>query len=49
MNEHSLRAGFDIVVVARNRSVTADYRRLEREFLRACAGLGILREETKET
>ena len=49
LNEHSLRAGFDIVVVARNRSVTADYRRLKREFLRACAGLGILREETKET
>lgn len=44
LNESALRPGYDVVVVARGRSVSAEYRRLERDFLRACAGLGILRE-----
>ena len=44
LNEHALRAGFDIVVVARGRGVSADYRRLEREFLHACAAVGLMRE-----
>ena len=48
LNESSFRPGFDIVVVARGRSVTAEYRRLERELLHACAGLGLLREEADE-
>lgn len=44
LNEHLFRPGFDIVVVARHRSVSAEYRRLEREFLRACAGLALIKE-----
>ncbi len=44
LNEHLLRPGYDLVVVARGRSVGAEYRRLEREFLHACAGLKLLRE-----
>lgn len=36
--------GHDVVVVARSRSVGADYQRLEREFLRACAELGLVKE-----
>ena len=44
LGEERFRRGFDIVVVARVRSVSADYRRLEREFFRACAGLGLLKE-----
>ena len=48
LNEHRFRPGFDIVVVARGRSVSADYRRLEREFLRAAAGLGLLPQKAKE-
>ena len=44
LNEQRFRPGFDIVVVARGRSVSAEYRRLEREFLRACAGLGLMKE-----
>ena len=49
LNEALFRPGFDIVVVARGRSVSADYRRLERELIRACAGLGLLTEpEAKE-
>ena len=45
LNERRFCAGYDIVVVARHRSVSADYRRLEREFLRAAAGLGLLKKE----
>ena len=45
LNERRFCAGYDIVVVARGRSVSADYRRLEREFLRAAAGLGLLKKE----
>ena len=44
LNEQRFRSGYDIVVVARGRSVPADYQRLEREFMRACAGLGLLKE-----
>ena len=36
--------GHDLVVVARGRAVSADYGRLERDFMRACAELGLLRE-----
>lgn len=42
LNEPSLRRGIDIVVVGRTRSASADYHRLERDFLRACGDLGIL-------
>ena len=49
LNEQALRSGFDLVVVARGRSVNAEYRRLEREFLSACAGLSLLREAKRES
>ena len=39
-----LKPGVDMVVVARTRAVTADYRKLERAFLSACAQLSLLRE-----
>lgn len=48
LNEKSFRAGYDVVVVARGRSVSADYRRLERDFLRAAAGLGLLTKEDED-
>ena len=44
LNESRLCRGHDVVVVARSRSVGADYQRLEREFLRACAELGLVKE-----
>lgn len=44
LNEGRLCRGHDLVVVARSRSVGADYKRLEREFLAACGELGLLRE-----
>ena len=43
-NRVRLCRGHDLVVVARSRSVGADYKRLEREFLAACGELGLLRE-----
>lgn len=36
-----LRPGYDIVLVARSRSVTAAYSELERAFRRCCEKLGI--------
>ena len=41
----AFRPGYDIVVVARGRSVSAAYGRLERDFLRAAAALGLLVKE----
>ena len=45
LNERRFRPGYDIVVVARGRSVSAAYGRLERDFLRAAAALGLLVKE----
>ena len=45
LNEPALKQGFDMVVVARGRSVNAPYRKLEASFLDACGKLGLLREE----
>ncbi len=44
LHEGAMRPGHDLVVVARSRAVSADYGRLERDFMRACAELGLLRE-----
>lgn len=44
LNSDRLRAGFDIVVVARSRCVSAEYAKLDRAFLGACAELGLLKE-----
>ena len=40
LHEEGLRPGFDMVVVARTRAATAEYRRLEKEFLSASKELG---------
>ena len=40
-----LKTGWDIVVVARSRAVTAAYAELDRAFKDACAALGLVREE----
>lgn len=44
LNEPALKQGWDIVAVARVRSVNAPYRRLEASFLEACGKLSLLRE-----
>ncbi|SMC57319.1 ribonuclease P protein component [Papillibacter cinnamivorans] len=43
LNEHLLRTGFDIVVVARVRAEYAPYRELEESFLSLCGKLKLLR------
>ncbi len=45
LHERELRRGADFVIVARARSVQADYRELERDFLRACDKLSLRTEE----
>lgn len=48
LNEARFLLGIDVVVVARVKSAAAEYSELEKEFLRACASLGLLREEAGE-
>jgi len=42
LNAHKLKPGYDIVVVARSRSVGAEYKKLEDSFLHACGQLGLM-------
>ena len=41
LNEDKLKAGFDIVIVARFKSKYAEFRELEADFLRICRRLGL--------
>ncbi len=41
-NEHRLKAGYDIVIVARGRAMSAPYRTLEESFLKLADKLGLL-------
>ncbi len=43
LNTPALKTGFDIVIVARAKSVGADYRRMDESFLTACRNLSLLR------
>ena len=45
LNEHRLRPGYDIVVVARVRAVHSRYDKLERQFLSLASKLGLLSSE----
>ena len=42
LNEGRFRTGFDIVVVARSRAVTAEYAELEKAYLSLADKLGLL-------
>ena len=44
LNAPALREGWDLVVVARSRCVTAPWPKLNAAFLKACGELGLLRE-----
>ena len=48
MSESRFIKGIDLVVVARIKSATADYARIERDFLGACASLGLLKKDAAE-
>ncbi len=45
LNESRFTAGWDIVVVARTRSVTADFEKLTHAYLSLAQKAGLLREE----
>jgi len=45
LHEQELQEHIELVIVARHRAAFAEYRHLEKDFLTACAELGILREE----
>lgn len=45
LNSDRLIDSADIVIVARSRCVDAEYAKMERAFLHACAELGLLRDE----
>ena len=45
LNSPALKQGWDLVVVARGRSVGAPYRKIEAAFLDACGKLGLMRED----
>ena len=46
LNRGALKPGYDVVVVARSRSVDTSYRKLEADFLAACRKLGLTKEDT---
>jgi len=48
LNSHRLQTGHDIVIVARTKSVGADYARLEETFLRAARELKLLKEDAAQ-
>ena len=45
LNSPAMKAGFDIVVVARSRCVGARYAKMNAVFLEACGTLGLLKED----
>ena len=44
LNAHRLREGYDLILVARGRTVTASWKELNDSFLRLCRKLGLLEE-----
>lgn len=48
LNEERFMPGFDLVVVARGRAVRANYREMEREYLRLAERMHLLRTDTAE-
>ena len=44
LNAAKLQTGYDIVIVARTRSVQGDYWKMENAFMSACEKLGLIRE-----
>lgn len=47
LNEHKLKTGMDIVVVARVRAGKSDYATLEKNYLTACSKLGLLKNKAE--
>lgn len=49
LHEAEVFRGTDLVIVARGRSVDAEYIQLEKAFLKACKQLGILRGKNEDS
>ncbi len=49
LNEQSFKRGFDIVIVARQKSRSAEYAEMEKEFLYLAMRLGLLMENNEES
>ena len=49
LNEDRLRPGYDIVIAARSRCLSAPFAVLEASFLSACSSLGLTREPEDRT
>lgn len=45
LNEHCLKRGWDIVIVARTAAIKGDFSEMQRSFLHQCKKLRLLREE----
>ena len=45
LNGASLRQGYDLILVARSRAVSADYRRLETDVLNCCERLQLMKKD----
>lgn len=46
LNQDKLTQGYDMIVVARTHAVHAEYRELDRAFLRTCGKLGLMEKKT---
>ena len=46
LNQDKLTQGYDMIVVARTRAVHAEYREIDRAFLRTCGKLGLMEKKT---
>ena len=47
LNEHRLKQGYDIVIVARTAAIEGNFSEMQQSFLRQCAKLGLLRENKR--
>ncbi len=45
LNQDKLTQGYDMIVVARTRAVHAEYREIDRAFLRTCGKLGLMEKK----
>ena len=45
LNQDKLTQGYDMIVVARTRTVHAEYREIDRAFLRTCGKLGLMEKK----
>ena len=45
LNESRLKVGYDLVIVARTAAIDGDFKEMQKDFLRLCGKLRLLKEE----